>query len=203
MGKGKDKDNKRGGPKQFAESSDQIETRKPKKKGKAAFEESSEEEESDGEVVPVRGGQQNANAGMMPPSDDEEEETDDDDEEEEEAQKGPAATPAEMMAFIKSKGLEGELKAWLKSRAAAAKPGKPMPGYELSKAEAAKKKQEEEEESSDEEPDPAVLKKLEEVKKRREEQKAKRIAADGWDRMMPMTADNHPPGMTWPPPDQA
>lgn len=194
MGKGKDKDSKRGGPKQYAEVSDQVETRKPKKKGKAAFEESSDEEEEE-ELVPV---QQNANAGMMPPSDDSEEEETDDEEEEE---KGPVATAAEMAAFIKSKGLEGELKAWLKARAASAKKGKPMPGYELSKAEAAKKKAEEEE-SSEEEIDPKVQQRLEEVKKRREKQRQDRIAADGWDRMMPMTADNHPPGMQWPPPDQ-
>ena len=105
------------------------------------------------------------------------------------------------MAFIKSKGLDGELKAWLKTKAQAAKPGKPIAGYELSKAEAAKKA--EEEESSEEEPDPEVLKRLEIVKKRREEQREKRLAADGWDRMLPMTADNHPPGMAWPPPAES
>ena len=63
----------------------------------------------------------------------------------------------------------------------------------------AKKKAEEEEESSEEE-DPAVVKRLEEVRKRREAQAKQRIAADGWDRMKPMSADNHPPGTVWPPP---
>ena len=75
-------------------------------------------------------------------------------------------------------------------------------GYELSKKEAAKKKAEEEEES-DEEADPEVMKRLEIVKKRREDQKAARLKADGWDRMLPMTEDNHPPGMAWPPPAEA
>ena len=74
----------------------------------------------------------------------------------------------------------------------------PPAGYELNKKEAAK-----EEESSDEEPDPEVLKRLEIVKKRREQQKEARLKADGWDRMLPMTADNHPPGLAWPPPDEA
>jgi len=52
----------------------------------------------------------------------------------------------------------------------------------------------------DDEPDPAIQKKLEEVRKRREMQAKQRIAADGWDRLKPMSADNHPPDMTWPPP---
>ena len=30
-----------------------------------------------------------------------------------------------------------------------------------------------------------------------------RIATDGWDRMKPMSADNHPPGTVWPPPGEA
>ena len=38
------------------------------------------------------------------------------------------------------------------------------------------------------------------IKKRREDQAAKRIETDGWDRMKPLSADNHPPGTTWPPP---
>jgi hypothetical protein len=35
------------------------------------------------------------------------------------------------------------------------------------------------------------------LRKRREAQAQMRIAVDGWDRMKPMSADNHPPGMNW------
>ena len=73
------------------------------------------------------------------------------------------------------------------------------------KAQPPKKKQEEsddddDDDDDDDEPDPAIQKKLEEVRKRREMQAKQRIAADGWDRLKPMAADNHPPDMTWPPP---
>ena len=34
----------------------------------------------------------------------------------------------------------------------------------------------------------------------RRQMAAKRIETDGWDRMKPLSADNHPPGTTWPPP---
>ena len=118
MGKGKDHAKKGGGGKQFAESSDQIESRNVKKQSKARDlppSSSSEEEESeDDEIIPVKAGKQNANAGMMPPSDDSEEE------ESEEEEAGPVATPAEMAAFIKYKGLDGELRAWLKAKTAKA-----------------------------------------------------------------------------------
>ena len=116
MGKGKDHANKKaGGGKQFAESSDQIESRNVKKLSKARDmpPSSNSEEEDDEEIIPVKAGKQNANAGMMPPSDDSEEE-----ESEEEEDTGPVATPAEMAVFIKSRGLEGELKAWLKAKSA-------------------------------------------------------------------------------------
>ena len=48
-----------------------------------------------------------------------------------------------------------------------------------------------------------MMAKLELVRKRREAQAKQRIAKDGWDRMKPMSADNHPPGTTWPPPSCA
>ena len=63
--------------------------------------------------------------------------------------------------------------------------------------EALEGKQEEEE---PEDPDPEVAKRLEVIRKRREAQAKQRIATDGWDRMKPMSADNHPPGTVWPPP---
>ena len=53
-------------------------------------------------------------------------------------------------------------------------------------------------------PDPETMRKdmerLALIKKRREDQAAKRIETYGWDRMKPLSADNHPPGTTWPPP---
>ena len=61
----------------------------------------------------------------------------------------------------------------------------------------------EEEEEEEEDPDPEVMARLEIVRKRREAQAKQRITADGWDRMKPMSEDNHPPNMVWPPPDGA
>ena len=69
----------------------------------------------------------------------------------------------------------------------------------MSRKDQEKKKKEEEEEEED--PDPEVEKRLEAVRKRREAQAKQRIAADGWDRMKPMSADNRPPGSVWPPPN--
>ena len=74
-------------------------------------------------------------------------------------------------------------------------------GYEMSRKDQEKKKKEEEEEEED--PDPEVEKRLEAVRKRREAQAKQRIAADGYDRMKPLSADNRPPGSVWPPPNAA
>mmetsp|Transcript_39062 Transcript_39062/g.91380 ORF Transcript_39062/g.91380 Transcript_39062/m.91380 type:complete len:168 (-) Transcript_39062:249-752(-) len=53
------------------------------------------------------------------------------------------------------------------------------------------------------EPDPEQVRKdmerLQMIKKKREEQAANRIEKEGWDRMKPMSEENHPPGMQWPP----
>ena len=53
------------------------------------------------------------------------------------------------------------------------------------------------------EPDPEMMAKdmerLALIKKRREDQAMQRIEKEGWDRMKPQSADNHPPGMAWPP----
>jgi hypothetical protein len=77
-------------------------------------------------------------------------------------------------------------------------------GYEMSRKEReAKKRQEEEEEESDDEPDPAIAARLEAVRKRREAQAAQRVATDGWDRYATLSATNHPPDTTWPPPNSA
>ena len=108
-----------------------------------------------------------------------------------------------MAEFIKSKRLGKEFLAWLEKKRAEPKAGKAPAGYEMSRKEReAQKKKQEEEDESDEEPDPAVAKRLEEVRKRREAQAKQRIAADGYDRMKPLSADNHPPGTVWPPPNQ-
>ena len=54
------------------------------------------------------------------------------------------------------------------------------------------------------EPDPETIAKdmarLEMIKAKRAKDAERRIAQDGWDRMKPLSADNHPPGTTWPPP---
>jgi hypothetical protein len=188
MGKGRDQKGGRGGAKQFSAPEDLRKQKAPEMPPS-----DSEEEESEEEDEQVRGGQ-SANAGMMPPSSSEEEEESDDDD--------PPPTASEMAAFIKSKGLADEFMKWRKTRSqAASSKAKAPPGYEKSKAEQ-KKQAEEEEEEEEEEVDPKVAARLEEVRKRREAQSKQRIAADGWDRMKPMSADNHPPGMGWPPPDQ-
>ena len=59
----------------------------------------------------------------------------------------------------------------------------------------------------EEEPDPEQMAKdmerLALIKKRREDQARARIEKDGWDRMKPLSEDNHPPGTQWPPPGGA
>ena len=79
-------------------------------------------------------------------------------------------------------------------------PKKPARAPEPTRKEREAMASKKEESSSDEEPDPEVQKKLEIIRKRREAQAKQRIANDGWDRMKPMSADNHPPNMVWPPP---
>ena len=173
-----------------------------------------EEEEEEEEVTSKSAPRQNPNAGMMPPSDDDEDEEeekpaarqnpnagkmppagDDDDDEDD----GPSEIDRLKVIFNKCKvpqeikrELAISLLAWKKNQDI--KPKAPPP----------KKKQEEsdddDDDDDDDEPDPAIQKKLEEVRKRREMQAKQRIAADGWDRLKPMAADNHPPDMAWPPP---
>ena len=206
MGKGKDKDHRgKGKEKKFRdeEEEEEEEPQRPlggQSKNAGMLPPSDDESESEEEEAPRKGKAkgQNPNAGMMPPSDDESDEDDESDDDD------PPPTPKEMATFIKSKGLGKEFLKWVEKQRKEAKAApKPMPGYEMSRKEreAAKKKAEEEED--DEEPDPAVAKRLEEVRKRREAQAKQRIAADGWDRMKPLSADNHPPGTVWPPPDQS
>jgi hypothetical protein len=44
------------------------------------------------------------------------------------------------------------------------------------------------------------MERLKIVQERRAKQAVARLEADGWDRLKPMSADNHPPGTSWPPP---
>ena len=119
---------------------------------------------------------------------------DDDDDDSEAKDAGPSDIERLKMIFT-TVGVPKELRkelavallAWKKGEELKPKKAEPT----RKEREAAKAKEEDEE---DEEPDPAVQKKLEEVRKRREAQAKQRIAADGWDRMKPVTADNHPPG---------
>jgi hypothetical protein len=39
------------------------------------------------------------------------------------------------------------------------------------------------------------------IKAKRAKQAADRIEKDGWDKLQPMSEDNHPPGSKWPPPE--
>ena len=141
---------------------------------------------------------------MMPSSDDDEDEDSADEEDEGAAEKaqlrkilGNAGVPASAM-----KELTLQLMQWKAGKEVKLAPKSagraPEPTRKEREAMAASKK--EEESSDDDEPDPAVAKRLEEVRKRREAQAKQRIANDGWDRMKPLSADNHPPGMVWPPP---
>jgi hypothetical protein len=206
MGKG----NKHGGGrgKQFSAPEDieaESRGRVGKQSSKAGMMPSSDEDESEEEEEIQRGGQ-NPNAGMMPPSDDDDDEEEESEEEEDAAEKtqlrqilGGAGVPDSAM-----KELMAQLIKWKAGEQVKVAPKKaaraPEPTRKEREAMAGKKK---EESSSDEEPDPEVAKKLEMVRKRREQQAAQRIAKDGWDRMKPMSADNHPPNTVWPPPGQA
>jgi hypothetical protein len=199
MGKGR---NDRGGGrgKQFSAPEEMV----GKQNSKAGMMPSSDEEsESEEEQVPVQ--RQNPNAGMMPPSDDSEEE-----EEEEEVDPDTLRLRKILSNFGVPDSSMGDLTAQL-LRWKAGEPEKPAKEKKPARAPEPTRREREamaakggakEESSSDEEPDPAVQKKLEEVRKRREAQSKQRIAKDGWDRMKPMSADNKPPGMAWPPPDQ-
>ena len=205
MGKG----NKHGGGrgKQFSAPEDieaESRGRVAKQNSKAGMMPSSEEEESEEEEV-QRGGQ-NPNAGMMPPSDDDEDEDSAPEVDAGAAEKaqlrkilGNAGVPESAMKELTLQLMKwkagAEVKLAPKSAARA-----PEPTRKEREAMAASKK--EEESSSDEEPDPEVAKRLEAVRKRREAQAKQRIANDGYDRMKPLSADNHPPGSVWPPPGQ-
>jgi len=115
---------------------------------------------------------QNSNVGMLPPN------SDDEDEDEQQLPK-----PGDMPPNSDDEDDEDQS----------------PPKVELTRRE-----REQLEAQKEEEPDPEqVAKDMERlalVKKRREEQKQKRIDAEGWDRMAPLSETNHPPGTTYPPP---
>ena len=205
-GSGKGKDKHGGGrAKQFSAPEEIEKQSKPGRQNKNAgmMPPSDEEEEEEEEEEPVRGGGQNPNAGMMPPSDDDEDEDEDEDEDDEAEDR--SHEKVQLQKILTSVGVADEIRKELvekliqwKFDEAASKPQKsraPEPTRKKREAIAAKKKADESE--SEEEVDPAVQKRLEMVRKRREEQAAKRIAADGFDRMKPLGPDNHPPGQPW------
>jgi len=208
MGKGKDKDKggrggARGGGKQFS-APEEMESvgRQGGSRGMPPDDDDEEEEEDEPQVT-----KQNPNVGMMPPSDDDdddddeegEEEDDEEDEEDEEEidkQKLKKIFTAVGVPSEIRKELAMQLLRW-KSGKDAKQPKKME--YSQPHASQPSKKQD------DEAPiDPKVAAadaaRLEVVRKRREESAKKRIAADGYDRMKPVSADNHPPGMAWSPP---
>lgn len=157
--------------------------KQPKRGGRQKF---SNPEDAESEA---RGGQQGARgmnnqsstAGQMPPSDS-------DSEEEVQPQPQRKVQPGDLPPNSSEDESEEE-----------DLPPKPAP------VELTRREREQLEAQKADEPDPEqVAKDLERlalIKKRREEQKAKRIEADGWDRMLPMSETNKPPGMTWPPAD--
>ena len=134
-----------------------------------------EEEEVKGRARGV--GAQSDTAGMLPPNSSDEEE----EEEEPKKGKGQSATAGMMPPGSSDEESDDE-------------PQQPQ----LTRME-----REQLEAQQEEEPDPEQIAKdmdrLAIIKKRREEQAAARIEKDGWDRMKPMSEDNHPPNMTWPP----
>ena len=138
----------------------------------------SEEEEEEEVKGRARGvGAQSDTAGMLPPNSSDEEE----EEEEPKKGKGQSATAGMMPPGSSDEESDDE-------------PQQPQ---------LTRKEREQLEAQQEEEPDPEQIAKdmdrLAIIKKRREEQAAARIEKDGWDRMKPMSEDNHPPNMTWPP----
>ena len=135
-----------------------------------------EEEEVKGRARGV--GTQSDTAGMLPPNSSDEEE-----EEEEEPKKGKGQSATAGMMPPGSSDEESD--------------------DEPQQPQLTRKEREQLEAQQEEEPDPEQISKdmdrLAIIKKRREEQAAARIEKDGWDRMKPMSEDNHPPNMTWPP----
>ena len=134
-----------------------------------------EEEEVKGRARGV--GAQSDTAGMLPPN------SSDEEEEEEEPKKGRGQSATAGMMPPGSSDEESD--------------------DEPQQPQLTRKEREQLEAQQEEEPDPEQIAKdmdrLAIIKKRREEQAAARIEKDGWDRMKPMSEDNHPPNMTWPP----
>ena len=133
-----------------------------------------EEEEVKGRARGV--GAQSDTAGMLPPN------SSDEEEEEEEPKKGRGQSATAGMMPPGSSDEESD--------------------DEPQQPQLTRKEREQLEAQQEEEPDPEQIAKdmdrLAIIKKRREEQAAARIEKDGWDRMKPMSEDNHPPNMTWP-----
>lgn len=163
---------------------------KQKKGGRKEYTEGpAEEEEEEVEVKGGKGGRglggQNSNAGMLPPN------SSDEEEEEEEVPKGKkgagqSATAGMMPPNSSDEEEESEdddepvqLTRKEREQLAAQKPAEPDP-EQISKD----------------------MARLEMIKAKRAKDAERRIANDGWDRMKPMSADNHPPGMKWPPEGQ-
>ena len=139
-------------------------------------------------------GGQSATAGMMPPSSSEEES----EEEEEETQQRGLGGQSATAGMLPPNSSDEEEEA---APAPKSKKGKEPAAPELTRKEREQLEAQKEAEAG---PDPETMRKdmerLALIKKRREDQAAKRVETDGWDRMKPLSADNHPPGTTWPPP---
>ena len=139
-------------------------------------------------------GGQSATAGMIPPSSSEEES----EEEEEETQQRGLGGQSATAGMLPPNSSDEEEEA---APAPKSKKGKEPAAPELTRKEREQLEAQKEAEAG---PDPETMRKdmerLALIKKRREDQAAKRVETDGWDRMKPLSADNHPPGTTWPPP---
>jgi len=202
MGKGKDKDKggrggPRGGSKQFS-SPEEIQSvgRQIGGRGMPPDDEEEDEEEEDEPQVT----KQNPNAGMMPPSDEDEDEDDEDeDEDDEDDEDDEEVDKIKLKKIFISVGVPSEIRKELAMQLLRWKSGKDA--KEPKKMEYASQPARKQDEVFEVDPKVAAAEKarLDLVKKRREEAAKKRIAADGFDRMKPLSADNHPPGTKWPP----
>ena len=200
MGKGKDKGGRGGGArgKQFS-APEEMESvgRQGGNRGMPSDDDDSEEEEEEPKVV----SKQNPNAGMMPPSDDSDEDEDDEEDDEDDEEDDEEDDKMKLRKIFTSVGVPSEIRKELAIQLLRWKSGKDAKQPKaMQYAANAPAKKEEEEAPIDPKQMAADMAKLELVRKRREESAKKRIAADGFDRMKPLSADNHPPGTVWPPP---
>eukprot|EP00310_Coccolithus_braarudii_P019369 CAMPEP_0183351996 /NCGR_PEP_ID=MMETSP0164_2-20130417/26744_1 /TAXON_ID=221442 /ORGANISM="Coccolithus pelagicus ssp braarudi, Strain PLY182g" /LENGTH=234 /DNA_ID=CAMNT_0025524321 /DNA_START=35 /DNA_END=740 /DNA_ORIENTATION=- len=125
-------------------------------------------------------GNQNSNAGMLPPN------SSDEDDDEVPAQPRRGQNPNAGMLPPNSDEEDDD------------DDDDPAPAVQLTR-----KEREQLEAQKSEEPSPEQIAKdmerLQMIRDKRAKDAANRIAKDGYDRMKPLSADNHPPGTKWPP----